>query len=105
MLGNTEWFRLPGKIPVPKCRWGWMFYFMWFLTIFTPSTIMAFFREQYWESVIWLVISITAFAFDTITLKREIRRQNKLESLFFIGDDDPHVSTKNFDFSMRNPPK
>lgn len=54
------------------------------------------------EGLTWLLLSSSAFSYDTYSVVREIKKRSEFDSLFFIGDDDSHVSTKNYDLNLRS---
>lgn len=105
MFGNVAWFRpTSSKLPIPTRFSGWLFYFIWVAAILLPSAVMFFFGEQaqIWEGLTWLLLSTSAFSYDTYSVVREIKKRSEFDSLFFIGDDDSHVSTKNYDLNLRS---
>ncbi len=105
MFGNVTWFKpTSSKLPIPTSFSGWLFYFLWIAAILVPSAVMFFFREQaqVWEGLTWLLVSSSAFGYDTYSVVKEIKKKSELDSLFFIGEDDSHVSTKNYDLNLRS---
>lgn len=105
MFGNVAWFKpTASKLPIPSSLSGWLFYFLWIVAILTPSIVMFFFREQaqVWQGFTWLVLSGSAFGYDVFSVTKDIKKKSELDSLFFIGEDDSHVSTKNYDLNLRN---
>lgn len=103
MFGNPKSFQIrSSKLPVPRNFMGWMFYGGWILAILGPAAAM-FWMGKLLEMGIWLVISVVWFSMDLFFTGRRIRRRAERERLFFVGDDDSHVSTGNFELNLKKP--
>lgn len=102
MFGNPDYFKPESKlIPKPRRRSGWAFYVCWLGAIVIPSLCMVGMGKVI-EPIAWFLISTIWFSVDTLVTSRNIKRKAELEKLFFIGEEDSHVSTQNYDLNLRN---
>ena len=103
MFGNVEWFKAnPARLPIPGQIKGWLFYCFWLLAVLVP-TIAMLMRTQFIESGIWFLISTATCVFDVSAVSRQIRRKIEMDQLFYIGEEDSHVSTSNYELNLREP--
>lgn len=103
MFGNPEYFHKDSKrIPKPAGIAGWMFYGLWFAAIIGPTVAMFLMGKQI-EPLVWVTISGIWFGVDLVKSSRAIRRQRDLDELFYIGEQESHISTTNYDLNLRKP--
>ena len=102
MFGNPQYFQTKKSIfPKPAKLSGWLFYVLWISAILGPTIAMLAWG-QYIQLLVWLVISVSWFSLDSISTSRQIQRKVELDQLFYVGEEDSHVSTENYDLNLRN---
>ncbi len=52
------------------------------------------------ESLVWLAFSGGSFAYDHWQTKRQVRKKKEMDSLYFIGEEESQVSTRNYEFHI-----
>ncbi|MEE2642916.1 MAG: hypothetical protein VX768_19970 [Planctomycetota bacterium] len=102
MFGIPDYFKnSASRLPIPGRISGWVFYGLWISAILAPCLILLFMGKPL-QTGIWFLFSSVWFTADTVSTSRRIRRKSEMDQLFFIGEEDSHVSTSKYDLNLRN---